>query len=131
MKRCIVLLLVTASLAACVGCHSVHHDRWASPAFGSYCPGEHLSAKLDECALFREGQPLGAYGPGGAAHPGLWGHGGCPEPHGRRHRGGGLGNGDLVLQPAPNGPAGAVAYPYYTHRGPRDFLANNPPSIGP
>jgi hypothetical protein len=30
------------------------------------------------------------------------------------------------------GPAtGAVAYPYYTNRGPRDFLLNNPPSIGP
>jgi hypothetical protein len=30
------------------------------------------------------------------------------------------------------GPAtGAVAYPYYTVRGPRDFLAKNPPSIGP
>jgi hypothetical protein len=28
-------------------------------------------------------------------------------------------------------PTGAVAYPYYTNRGPRDFLADNPPSIGP
>jgi hypothetical protein len=28
-------------------------------------------------------------------------------------------------------PIGAVAYPYYTVRGPRDFLAKNPPSIGP
>jgi hypothetical protein len=28
-------------------------------------------------------------------------------------------------------PAGAVDYPYYTTRGPRDFLAKNPPSIGP
>jgi hypothetical protein len=28
-------------------------------------------------------------------------------------------------------PTGAVAYPYYTTRGPRDFLVNNPPSIGP
>lgn len=27
-------------------------------------------------------------------------------------------------------PAPAVAYPYYTVRGPRDFFANNPPSIG-
>ena len=28
-------------------------------------------------------------------------------------------------------PQGAqVAYPYYTNRGPRDFLLNNPPSIG-
>ena len=30
------------------------------------------------------------------------------------------------------GPAsGSVAYPYYTVRGPRDFLVSNPPSIGP
>jgi len=30
------------------------------------------------------------------------------------------------------GPAvGAITYPYYTVRGPRDFLAKNPPSIGP
>lgn len=30
------------------------------------------------------------------------------------------------------GPAtGGVAYPYYTTRGPRDFLASNPGSIGP
>ena len=28
-------------------------------------------------------------------------------------------------------PTGGVAYPYYTNRGPRDFLAKNPPSIGP
>ena len=27
-------------------------------------------------------------------------------------------------------PAAQVAYPYYTTRGPRDFLASNPPSIG-
>jgi hypothetical protein len=28
-------------------------------------------------------------------------------------------------------PTGAVAYPYYTTRGPRDFLAKRPASIGP
>jgi hypothetical protein len=33
---------------------------------------------------------------------------------------------------APSGPpVGAITYPYYTVRGPRDFLAKNPPSIGP
>ncbi|MDZ4849077.1 MAG: hypothetical protein SGI77_07265 [Pirellulaceae bacterium] len=26
--------------------------------------------------------------------------------------------------------AAATAYPYYTNRGPRDFLVNNPPTIG-
>jgi hypothetical protein len=28
-------------------------------------------------------------------------------------------------------PVGQVAYPYYTVRGPRDFLRNKPPTIGP
>ncbi|MGA2032701.1 MAG: hypothetical protein ABSG68_10615 [Thermoguttaceae bacterium] len=28
-------------------------------------------------------------------------------------------------------PVGAQTYPYYTTRGPRDFLARNPESIGP
>lgn len=27
-------------------------------------------------------------------------------------------------------PTGTVGYPYYTLRGPRDFLATNPPSLG-
>jgi len=31
----------------------------------------------------------------------------------------------------PGPPTGAVTYPYYTNRGPRDFLAADPPSIGP
>lgn len=32
---------------------------------------------------------------------------------------------------AGSGPVGQVAYPYYTTRGPRDFLQNNPTRIGP
>ena len=28
-------------------------------------------------------------------------------------------------------PSGMVVYPYYTNRGPRDFLAKNPRGIGP
>ena len=35
-----------------------------------------------------------------------------------------------ATQPA-GPPSGTVAYPYYTTRGPRDFLAKRPPSIGP
>jgi len=57
--------------------------------------------------------------------------GGCCGPHGPGgicpHRGG------YPEQTSFNqGPAvGQVAYPYYTVRGPRDFLRNNPPTIGP
>jgi hypothetical protein len=31
----------------------------------------------------------------------------------------------------PGPPTGAITYPYYTLRGPRDFLMRNPPPIGP
>jgi hypothetical protein len=34
-------------------------------------------------------------------------------------------------QPAPGPSAGNVSYPYYTTRGPRDFLAADPRGIGP
>ena len=36
---------------------------------------------------------------------------------------------DYVTSHGP--PVGQVAYPYYSVRGPRDFLRNNPPPIGP
>ncbi len=31
----------------------------------------------------------------------------------------------------PGPPTGTITYPYYTNRGPRDLLAESPPSIGP
>jgi hypothetical protein len=34
----------------------------------------------------------------------------------------------LPFNPGP--PTAQVGYPYYTVRGPRDFLLDNPPSIG-
>ena len=69
-------------------------------------------------------------------------HGTCKVPHTGRY--GGLAKHHLspaeramidgsdygATQPA-GPPTGAVAYPYYTTRGPRDFLAKKPASIGP
>lgn len=58
------------------------------------------------------GGPRGC-GPGGCAHGGMGGRGGMQAPI------------------ADSGPAsGAVTYPYYTTRGPRDFLARSPRAIG-
>ena len=103
------------------------------------------------------GGPVSAYGPGAYGPQGydpmLEGH---PDPHeplyhgnmGPPQRGGllsawhkakaGLGHHDGVpghaqdaYQPAPGPSAGNVSYPYYTTRGPRDFLAPNPRGIGP
>lgn len=42
---------------------------------------------------------------------------------------GSSGDENYTFNPGP--PTGQTAYPYYTLRGPRDFLLNNPPSIGP
>jgi len=47
----------------------------------------------------------------------------CPSPR--------LGPEDMGLMPAPGMSAGQVAYPYYSTRGPRDFLDPNPPRLGP
>lgn len=41
------------------------------------------------------------------------------------------GNRMMAEQGPPGPPIGQVAYPYYTTRGPRDFLARNPGDIGP
>jgi hypothetical protein len=40
-------------------------------------------------------------------------------------------SGDHIYNFQPGPPVANTAYPYYTLRGPRDFLLNNPPSIGP
>ena len=40
-------------------------------------------------------------------------------------------SGDQNYNFNPGPPVGQTAYPYYTLRGPRDFLLDNPPSIGP
>jgi len=60
-------------------------------------------------------------GAGGCGPGGCGGYGLCP-------------NGQTYPEyPAFNQgpPVGQTAYPYYTVRGPRDFLRNNPPTIGP
>lgn len=40
-------------------------------------------------------------------------------------------SGDQNYNFMPGPPVGQTAYPYYTLRGPRDFLRNNPPKLGP
>jgi hypothetical protein len=77
-----------------------------------------------------DGYPTHAGGHGGGHlagkfHGGL--HGGAGGIHPRlaalhsRHQG---------YSPDFGPPSAAIAYPYYTTRGPRDFLEPNPPTIG-
>jgi hypothetical protein len=117
MKRVLFGLFALASLSLATGCSTVGNC-------GSGCG--------DGCGS--GGCGPGGCGPGGGG--GLLGHhgGGHDEldpchPRLRplkRHKGrhGGYDAG------AYGPPTAAVAYPYYTTRGPRDFFEPNPPSIG-
>jgi hypothetical protein len=69
---------------------------------------------------------------GGVCHPRQTGrYGGLAKHHLSPAEKAALAGSDYgALGPA-GPPTGGVAYPYYTTRGPRDFLAKNPPSIGP
>jgi hypothetical protein len=82
---------------------------------GDVC-GAHCDACGGKCRCFVEGVASGFCGGCGPC-------GGLCCPHA----------GGYPEYPAFNpGPThGQVAYPYYTVRGPRDFLRNNPPPIGP
>jgi hypothetical protein len=66
------------------------------------------------------------YQDGGAAYAARHHHpaGGHPLVHQRRNAGG-------QYEFAAGPPTGGVTYPYYTNRGPRDHLADNPRGIGP
>jgi hypothetical protein len=98
--------------------------------------GHHHHAAAAQC------YPGGGYGPHGhGGHHGLGGHhgyaggpfhGGHYGYFGGAHRTPGYPHHHLHREyVGPQGPpTAAVAYPYYTVRGPRDFLIDNPPSIG-
>jgi hypothetical protein len=124
------VVLVFAALTGCAahrapgmnGCLDGNGDYAASTENGA--PGEACrGCGRGECSdpsdgFFHPGQPACSEGAC---------QGRCPCQG--RCAGRGAGAGDDAGPGGP--PTGGVAYPYYTVRGPRDFLAKNPPSIGP
>jgi hypothetical protein len=123
MKRPLFFLLAVTALAALTGCAQDHVSCQSQPQgitgllSGSCatspetCQGCgalgrcRLLAGLKLCDQCAAGDPAGRLR--------------CAL-HGRRDR-----------TPTPGPPVGAVTYPYYTVRGPRDFLARDPRPIGP
>jgi hypothetical protein len=127
MKRALFSVLMLIVVAGLVGCKG--HNAWRRPACtdcgcaqasdgcqtceggcdntgDGVCDESCTAAKGFRCRLCKEG---------------LCKRGLCKERLG-----------EAASEPVAAGPAtGAVTYPYYTTRGPRDFLAKNPGSIGP
>ena len=123
------LLMVAFS---CIGCHS---------KMGT-CPGGNcgvIGGGCSDCGAMAgdcdgcRGQasaPVAAYGADVNYLPNEGRGGPLAALHGRHHRGPQSHTGP---EPGPAmGPSSPTyGYPYYTTRGPRDFLNPNPPSIGP
>jgi hypothetical protein len=76
------------------------------------------------CGAVPMGWQQGGLNYGSHLGSGLLGHGGT----GLMGHGAGAQLDSQPFNPGP--PTAQVAYPYYTHRGPRDFLVDNPPTIG-
>jgi hypothetical protein len=100
---------------------------------------DHRNLAKNSCSSCQSGSG------GCAAHGGHGGHGHGGHGHGSGSGGGPIGNylgtpgptpvGRLpqgyMMDAGPAGPPTATyGYPYYTTRAPRDFLMDNPPSIG-
>jgi hypothetical protein len=77
--------------------------------------GDACNGGCGACQQFINGIASGGCGPNGCGPGGLCPGGSYPQPN--------------CFNQGP--PVGQTAYPYYTVRGPRDFLRNNPPTIGP
>ncbi len=110
MKRSLYTLLAITVLAGLTGCAATN------PMNG---PGERRGVGLIRGSCARAPETAAACT---ACDPGDLVD--CPRC-GRRHGRGG------PCEAAAGPSMGAVTYPYYTLRGPRDFLDRNPQSIGP
>lgn len=111
MRACILVAAALLLAATSSGCNGINLARRGGCSGCQQCGhgGGHMLGH-------------GMHG-GGMGHGGM-GHGGMAGGMGGHHQ--------SRTYTGPQGPTGGqVAYPYYTTRGPRDFLIDNPPSIGP
>ena len=126
MKREIFSLLAVVVLVGLTGCVTQHGRRpWA--CMGGSCA--QAPENCESCDAACEGSGGTCRDPArcrSADGPGFF-KPGCAC----KGRGDGE-TGEVAEGEAEAGPAtGGVTYPYYTTRGPRDFLARSPASIGP
>lgn len=104
MKRALLGMALVVGLLSSTGCKTLNHNN---------CNNCNGNVGCRPCNL--------GWQRGGTDHQRFLGNNGSHVAPNGSHGGGANGGG---------GPAAQVAYPYYTVRGPRDFLASNPASIG-
>ena len=132
MKRPMMAMALLAAASLSVGCHSKMGARPGDPygMSSSGCVDCGDVAGGCEGGACQASPPVDAYGANANYEPNGGRAGVLAALHGRQHQGSQSHTGS---EPGPAmGPASPTyGYPYYTTRGPRDFLNPNPPSIGP
>ena len=145
MHRAFVLAALTTLAVGSTGCSIIdrlfllntdgpygHHAHQGSCREGACEPG---ACEDGQCGpACRDGACQGAAchaGPGFSKGPHVGRYGGLAKHHLSEAEKAALEASDYAAVTPAGPPSGAVAYPYYTTRGPRDFLAKCPPSIGP
>lgn len=139
MRACILAIAALLVISG-VGCRGINLAKGGCGCGGhSQCGGDCGAGACGQGACGQGACGGGICGHGGHGR-GLLGHGDCQPGHGGLLGHGGHGGpvrdhfAGHHLSREYTGPAGPptaqVAYPYYTTRGPRDFLLDNPPSIG-
>ena len=124
MNRHIIASMGLLVLALSIGCHA---NKLSSCSSGQ-CDPAVVGGGCDDGSCQVAGTDVNG------ANANFLANGGRSGPlaglHGRHHRGA---QSHMGSSPGPAmGPAQPTyGYPYYTTRGPRDFLNPNPPSIGP
>lgn len=123
MKSFVWAFIALLAIAGGTGCHKgrdffLYGNRGCSECQGRGCAA--CGKGHGHAHGHRHGMHSVANANGDPHYYGQAGGGACP------HCGPGGGEGAYMGQ----GP-GQVAYPYYTTRGPRDFLQNNPSNLGP
>ncbi|MCA9100978.1 MAG: hypothetical protein R3C10_03005 [Pirellulales bacterium] len=121
MKRLMFLAVAAAMLSLNSGCYLLDHVFACCHGCGPYHSGCNDCDSCGSCGG----------GCGGGCVDGGCVDGGCAScGMGGLHAGRGGPGGPYVTGPD-DSMGGVVTYPYYTVRGPRDYLAKAPRSIGP
>lgn len=105
-------------------CGQCQQNGWANGLLGGHLGHNHGYGGCSTCGY-------GGYGYGSPGYDISPNANYYAQWYGRGH---GAAFGVPALAPpvyTPGPPTAAVTYPYYTTRGPRDFLLNNPPPLGP
>jgi hypothetical protein len=123
MKRALMLLLAVVVVAGLTGC-AANRGRRSGVCMGGSCAQAPENGQSCDASCDASCGPLGDPSGDPSCRPRC-------KLLSRLRSAREVAEAPAAEEAAPGPAVGGVTYPYYTTRGPRDFLAKNPPGIGP